>query len=95
MGSINRRRCYLMAVYPSLTKAYAQAIFIDGTKRFSEIKEEYVEPLKQHAAANYTKSQIDKALANGWITQVEYDETLAYKYPDGIIPTAEEETLDA
>jgi hypothetical protein len=84
-----------MAVYPSLTKAYSQAIFIDGTKRFSEIKPEYIEPVKQHAAATYTKTQIDKALANGWITQMEYDETLAYKYPDGIIPTNEEETVNA
>jgi hypothetical protein len=84
-----------MAVYPSLTKAYAQAIYIDGTKRFSDIKPDYVEPVKQHAAATYSKTQIDKALVNGLITQMEYDETLTYKYPDGIIPTNEEETVDA
>jgi hypothetical protein len=75
-----------MAVIGSLTKAYAQAIFLDGTKKFSDIRTEYVEPVKQHAAANYSKAQIDNALAKGWITQFEYDETLGYKYPDGVIP---------
>jgi hypothetical protein len=35
-----------MAIYASLTAAYAKAIYIDGTKRFSEIRPEYVEPVK-------------------------------------------------
>lgn len=68
-----------MAIYASLTKAYAQAIYLDGTKKFSEIRPEYVEPVKQYAAANYTQEQIDNALATGYITQQEYDETIAYK----------------
>lgn len=68
-----------MTVYASLTKAYAQAIYLDGTKRFSDIRAEYVEPVKQYAAANYSQTQIDNALAQGWITQQEYDDTLAYK----------------
>jgi hypothetical protein len=68
-----------MAVYPSLTKAYAQAIYLDGTKRFIDIKVEYVEPVKQYASSNYTQEQIDNALVKGWITQQEYDDTVAYK----------------
>jgi hypothetical protein len=67
-----------MAIYPSLTQAYAKAIYIDGTKKFSEIRTEYVEPVKQYAAANYTLEQIDNALARGFITQQEYDDTIAY-----------------
>lgn len=68
-----------MAIYQSLVIAYAKAIYIDGTKKFSEIRAEYVEPVKQYAAANYTDLQIQNALNNGWITQQEYDETMAYK----------------
>ena len=67
-----------MAIYPSLTSAYAKAIYLDGTKRFSEIRPEYVEPVKQYAATHYTLAQIDNALAKGWINQTEYDETIAY-----------------
>lgn len=68
-----------MAVYPSLTKAYAQAIYIDGTKHFTDIKPEYVEPVKQYAGVNYTRDQIDQALSLGRITQEEYDQTMVYK----------------
>jgi hypothetical protein len=64
-------------IYASLTKAYAQAIYLDGTKKFSEIRSEYVEPVKQYAALNYTDEQILNALDNGWISQQEYDETMA------------------
>jgi hypothetical protein len=68
-----------MPIYQSLTAAYAKAIYIDGTKRFSDIRSEYVEPVKQYAAANYTLAQIDNALAQGWITQDEYNQTIAYR----------------
>lgn len=67
-----------MPIYASLTAAYAKAIYIDGTKKFSEIRPEYVEPVKQHAATKYTRAQIDSALSQGFITQQEYDDTLAY-----------------
>lgn len=65
-----------MAIYASLVQAYAKAIFIDGTKRFSEIRPEYVEPVKVHAKATYSLTQIDNALAQGWISQQEYNETI-------------------
>lgn len=67
-----------MPIYASLTAAYAKAIYIDGTKKFSDIRPEYVEPVKQHAATKYTREQIDSALARGFITQQEYDDTVAY-----------------
>jgi ribulose bisphosphate carboxylase small subunit len=66
-------------IYQSLTLAYAKAIYLYGSKRFSDIRPEYVEPVKQYAAINYTVEQIDNALAQGWITQQEYDETMTYK----------------
>jgi hypothetical protein len=67
-----------MAIYASLTRAYAQAIYLDGTKKFSDIRSEYVEPVKQYAAANYTSTQITAARDNTWITEQEYQDTLAY-----------------
>ena len=67
-----------MALYQNLVIAYARAIYLDGTKKFSEIRPEYVDAVKQYAAANYTQMQLDNALAQGFISQTEYDETLAY-----------------
>lgn len=68
-----------MAIYASLTKAYSQAIYIDGTKKFSDIRAEYVVPVKKYAATNYTDVQIAESLDSGYITQQEYDDTIAYK----------------
>lgn len=67
-----------MAIYPSLTAAYAKAIYIDGTKRFTDIRAEYAEPVKQNAATKYTRAEIDSAKDKGYITQQEYDDTIAY-----------------
>lgn len=68
-----------MPIYASLTAAYAKAIYIDGTKTFPQIRQDYVIPVKQYGAVNYTLEQIDNALALGFITQQEYDDTLSYK----------------
>ena len=68
-----------MALYQNLVIAYTRAIYLDGTKKFSEIRTEYVEAVKQYAAANYTQIQLDNALEKGFISQTEYDETIAYK----------------
>lgn len=68
-------------IYASLTAAYAKAIYIDGTKKFGEIRQEYVEPVKKHAAAKYSDDEILTALNSGHITQAEFDETMALKAP--------------
>jgi len=83
-----------MAIYASLTAAYAKAIYIDGTKEFADIRPEYVEPVKQHAAATYSEVQIDNALAQGWITQQEYVETMQLKYPGWELPQPEPTTTE-
>lgn len=77
-----------MAIYPFRTSNYASNIYIWGTTRFELIPTEYHEPVKQFAAANFTvepyapaenrTKQIDIALANGWITQQEREQTVAY-----------------
>lgn len=67
-----------MAVIGLLTKQYAVCIYIYGTRKFSTIPQEYHTPVKQYAAENYTLEQIDNALAQGYITEQEYQETLSY-----------------
>lgn len=69
----------MAVIYASLTNAYAKAIYKDGTKRFPEIRAEYVEPTKQHASSVYSDTDILNALDRQWITEQEFDETMAYK----------------
>jgi hypothetical protein len=68
-----------MPIYQSLVIAYAKAIYIDGTKRFADIRPEYVDPVKQYAASSYSLAQIDNALAQTYISQAEYDDTIALR----------------
>jgi len=60
-----------------LVRGYAYQIYIDGYKRFSDINATYHEEIKQYAATYFTQEQIDNALAQGWITQQEYENTVA------------------
>ncbi|MCM3789406.1 hypothetical protein M3221_13450 [Domibacillus indicus] len=73
-----------MAIYDFRTNTYARNIYIYGETtetRFTNIPAEYVEPVKQKAAAVYSEDEIHNAHTNEWITQPEYDDTVAYKYP--------------
>ncbi|KJR48385.1 hypothetical protein UF75_1183 [Desulfosporosinus sp. I2] len=67
-----------MAVNSLLTKAYAVNIYRYGNRTFASIPADYHTPVKQYAAENFSLSDIDQALANGYITEQEYTETLAY-----------------
>jgi hypothetical protein len=67
-----------MAVNSILTKAYAVNIYRYGNRSFATIPTEYHEPVKQYAALNLTLSEIDNALAKGYISEQEYNDTLAY-----------------
>lgn len=60
----------------SLKIAYSTAIYRHGTKTFPDIMTAYVAPVKEYASTTYTKADIDRALANGWITEDEYAETI-------------------
>lgn len=71
-----------MPIYQSLVIAYAKAIYRDGTKRFADIRPEYVAPVKQYAADTYYINVIDNALAVGYISQQEYADTMALKGPE-------------
>jgi hypothetical protein len=76
----------IMTTNPFSTRSYALAVYILGSRRLTPrdgwtglvVPAEYYTLVEQYAAANYTLTQIDTALANGYISQQEYDETLAY-----------------
>lgn len=68
-----------MIIYLSLTTAYAKAIYLDGTKRFPEIRSEYVQPVKELAAVKYTEQQILSAFDGQYITESEFNETMTLK----------------
>jgi hypothetical protein len=70
-----------MAVNNLLVRSYATNIYIYGNRSFATIPAEYHGAVKQHAAQTYSLSQIDNALANGWITETEYNETLSLATP--------------
>jgi hypothetical protein len=67
-----------MAILPFKTSLYANQIYRLGTNSLSAIPTAYYIPVEQYAAANFGLDEIQYALAQGWITQTEYDETVAY-----------------
>lgn len=74
-----------MANLPFRTVTYAKAIYVYNTNRLTKrdgypgVAAGYYEDVEKYAALNYTQDQLDLALASGWLTQQEYDETMAYK----------------
>jgi len=69
-----------------LTRGYSYSIYIDGVRTFAATNETYHADIKQYAALNFTDAQLLNAFSSGWITQTEYDETLAIKYPGVVEP---------
>lgn len=67
-----------LRILPFRTSTYARSIYLFGTLTLTAIPADYYIPVEQYAAANYTAAQVDNALAQGWITQGQYDETMAY-----------------
>ena len=71
-------------IYAFRTSTYARSIYLYGTERFTQrdgyggIDPLYIEPVKQYVAKTFSMAQMDKALAQGWITEQEFNETLAY-----------------
>lgn len=66
-----------MTIYPLLVKAYAVNIYRYGNRIFETIPVDYHEHVKKYAAKNLSLSEIDEALAKGYITEQEYSETLS------------------
>ena len=68
-----------MPIYSWMVSIYARDIYLFGNRTFGQIPEQYVEPVKQYAAETFRQDQIDNALEKGWISEQEYDDTMAYK----------------
>lgn len=71
-----------MPIYSFLTGSYAREIYLYGNRTFANINQAYVDAVKQYAADTYSVNLIANALTNGWISQLEYDETIALKGPE-------------
>jgi hypothetical protein len=69
-------------IYSFKTGTYSRSIYLYGTQRFTTrdgytgIPAEYVQPVKEYAAKNFTLYETDDALTQTWITQQEYDDTV-------------------
>lgn len=61
---------------PYMVSFYSNAVYLNGSRRIAELDQVYQESVKQFAATNYTESQIDNSLMQGWITHEEYGETM-------------------
>ena len=66
-------------VHQLLVKMYASNIITYGNRNFGTIPENYVQPVKEYTALNYTDWQIDNALVQGYITEHEYTELMTLK----------------
>jgi hypothetical protein len=66
------------------TSTYARNIYLYGTQRltardgFTGVPVDYYIPVEQYAATTFSREQIDNAFAQGWLTEQEYNETVAY-----------------
>lgn len=56
-------------------------VYLYGTRTLSSLPVPYLEPVKQYAVDTFATYQIDDALTKGYISQEEYDETIALKPP--------------
>jgi hypothetical protein len=61
-----------------LVRSYTMQIYIDGSRTFAGTSATYHTDIKICAAGLLVADQIQAALDNGYITQTEYDETVAY-----------------
>lgn len=61
-----------------LRNTYSRNIYLYGTTKLENVMAGYEEPVKKYAAVTYTKKQIDQALEAEFITQEQYDDTVAY-----------------
>jgi len=71
-----------MAFYQWRVGGLSRCIYLDGTKTFEQAIAEdvlYEQAIKTYASIKFTYGQIDNALAMGYITQVEYDDTIELK----------------
>lgn len=67
-----------MNIIEMLVRQYAVCVYVHGIRSLETVVKDYHEPVKEYAANKYTLEQIDNALVKGYITEEEYQETIAY-----------------
>jgi len=75
-----------MTVYSFRIGPYARDIYLYGKQSLDTIPAEYYTPAENYAAKNFTKDQISRALTKGYITQQQYDETIALITEEVVLP---------
>ncbi|PET77603.1 hypothetical protein CN514_00990 [Bacillus sp. AFS001701] len=75
-----------MTVYSFRIGPYARDIYIYGRQKLATIPAEYYTPVENYAAKNFTRGQILNALEPGYITQEQYDETVALITEEVVLP---------
>lgn len=77
------------AILPAAAANYAWNIYLYGYITFADVPTYYHQAVKEYAARKLTTepyvdtiseprtARLDEALASGWISQLEYDETVA------------------
>lgn len=71
-----------MAFYQFRVGSYARTIYLDGSKTFEQAIAEdikYEQAIEGYASTGFAYSQIDDALAKGYISQERYDATIVLK----------------
>lgn len=69
-----------MAVLSFRVSTYARNVYLYGNTKLVDVPtypDDYKAATMDYAASHYTKEQLDNALTKGYITQVEYDDTLS------------------
>ncbi|MHC1683405.1 MAG: hypothetical protein AB6733_12055 [Clostridiaceae bacterium] len=70
-----------MAILSFRVSTYARNVYLYGSTKLADIStspDDYRTATIMYASVNYTKDQLDNALVKSYITQEEYDETIAY-----------------
>ncbi|MEE6450539.1 hypothetical protein RAH41_08210 [Gottfriedia acidiceleris] len=75
-----------MTVYSFRIGPYARDIYLYGRQKLDTIPVEYYTPVENYAAKNFTRGQILNALERGYITQQQYDETIALISDEVVLP---------
>lgn len=71
-----------MVVHSFLVNTYARNVYVFGTKKLADIATEpdnYRDAVVKRGAELYSEKDLQESLKQGFITQEEYDETMAAK----------------
>lgn len=71
-----------MAVLNFLRNTYSRNVYLYGSTKLENVLPGYEEPVKEYAANLYDRADLKNALDKGFVTQEQYDQTMAYRTVD-------------